>query len=134
MAKQLTALEEFDIIRDIQLPYTFEQSELKQKGEISRKIFLLKYDDILLISSHGFSDPVVLGGLSEKNMEYIAIKAPLEYRTELLKIINNEGMTEESMKIAKFMDMEMDEDIAKNQYRVRNVIQYIRDNQIAFEF
>ena len=67
-------------------------------------------------------------------MEYIAIKAPLEYRTELLKIINNEGMTEESMKIAKFMDMEMDEDIAKNQYRVRNVIQYIRDNQIAFEF
>jgi hypothetical protein len=129
MTEYLTMLEEFDITRKIQLPHTFPQSTLTEKKAIAYSILTRDTDSILLISSLGFKNPSVLAGISEKNIEYIAKKAPLEYKQQLFILISDMNSINEVLEISKSMD----EDANKNNFaRVVNVTRYIKDNIQVF--
>lgn len=129
MSEYLTTLEEFDITRKIQFPHTFPQSTIAQKKAIAYSILARDIDSILLVSPMGFKSPSMLAGISEKNIEYIAKKAPLEYKQQLFILMNDVDSINEALEISKSMD----EDSNTNNFtRVVNVIRYIKDNLQIF--
>ena len=89
---------------------------------------------ILLADSDGFLIDSVFAGLSGKHIEHIAKNAPRDYKNNILKILQDQEMMRGVFEIAKAMDDDLGRGTTQNQDRVKNVIQYIKDNRIAFEF
>ena len=135
MLKYLTTLEEFDVTQRIQCPHTlFYPLTHSSKIEIATLILSKTTDNVLLITTIGFSIDSVFAGLSEKHIEYIAKNGPKEYKKNLLKILGDKEIIGSALEIAKAMDEDLGEKVTQNQERVKNVIQYINDNRTAFEF
>ena len=63
-----------------------------------------------------------------------AKNAPEDYKKNILELLNNQEMVNGIFEIAKAMDDDLGRGATQNQDRARNVIQYIKDNRIAFEF
>lgn len=124
-----------NILERLTIPYIFFPQEL-----LGEKIRLSKYihnleDELLLIPAPSlFSYPSVIAGMSENQIEYIAKNGPSDYKNELLKSIEQKFKIKNIFEIAKAMDDDLKNGVVKNQERVNNVIQYIKDNKIAFEF
>lgn len=134
MNNGLNALEEFDAQRKIQFPHLLKKaSDIIVKKNIALLVFGLKEWDVLLISPSGFSESSVIAGITEKNIEFFLKKAPMEYKKNLLEAIENEFIVEETVKIAEAMDEDMSTENS-NQNRVRNVLNYIRDNSNVLSF
>lgn len=114
--------------------FSYIESTLVNKKYIASLIFQKKEEDIFLIASSGFIIDSVFSGLTEKHIEYIAKNAPRNYKENLLKIQEDKEMMQGVFEIAKAMDKDLGESVTQNQQRVRNVIQYIKDNQAVFQF
>ncbi len=134
MPETLTLVEEFDITRKLQFPHTFSCTNIFQKKELAYYAFAKNNSEILLITPGGFQANFILAGLSEKHIEYIATNAPTEYKKELLDSFLKKYTLKEIFEIAQSMDEDLGGGATQNQERVKNVIQYISDNRIAFEF
>jgi hypothetical protein len=133
MSDQLSSLEEYDAMMKYQMPHLLfdDNSIVNQK----RTAFLIKNktgDEILVINPMGFSDESVLAGLNEKHIEYFAKHAPMEYKKNLLEIFKDKEMLDGVWKIAKSMDEDEGNGTMANQNRIKNVLQYIKDNQVVF--
>lgn len=135
MAKNLTTLEEFDIRRRLQMPHlSYHPLTIDAKKNIAFLVLSNNNSEILMINIEGFRTSSVIAGLSEKHIEYIAKNTPEDYKKIFIEIINNKAEVEDIIEIAKAMDEDLGGNVTKNQERVKNVIQYIKDNKIAFEF
>lgn len=135
MSNLLTTIEELDIeeiIKDPHLSYVIGTIQERKKVAIS--IFSRSKSNILLIASSGFLIDSVFAGLSEKHIEYIAKNAPKNYKENLLKILQDTEMMKGVFEIAVDMDTDIGKNVTQNQDRVKNVIQYIKDNRVVFEF
>jgi hypothetical protein len=131
----LTPTEEFSIKGMMQEPhFSYIESTLLNKKTVSYSIIPRKESDILLIASSGFLIDSVFAGLTEKQIECIAKNAPEDYKTNILKILNEPEMMKGIFEIARSMDQDAGGNDRKNEERVDNVIRYINDNQVAFEF
>lgn len=130
----LTTLDEFDITRKFQFPHTFRYQNISQKKDMAGYFLSKNVDELLLITSSGFSTGFILAGISEKNIEYIAINAPNEYKEEIIKSLTQEHVRQEVFEIAREMDDDLGKGMTQNQDRVRNVIQYVLDNRVVFQF
>lgn len=135
MSNNLGLLREFDVINEIQSPHLMHKNfSFVVKQKIAYSILSRKANEILLLNGTGFSEGAVFAGLSEKHIEYIAIHAPREYKEELISLIKKDHKRDEIGEIAKAMDEDLGGGSVRHQTRVKNVIQYIKDNQVVFEF
>ena len=126
---------EIEVIDHLQHPHLFFIGKPEIKKNVSSEI-LSDYKDkeILIIDPYGFSTDSVFSGLTEKHIEYIAKNAPQDYKINILKILKDQETMQSVFEIVKSMDTDLGNNSTQNQERIKNVIQYINDNQIAFEF
>lgn len=135
MKTDYSALEEFDIIRNIQTPHLlYKKLDSVAKKNIAYNVLSRKAEEVLLISATGFSEESVLAGLSEKQIEYIAKNGPRKYKENILNIFSDESSISEIKEIIKTMDGDAIGGETPNQQRMRNVMRYISDNQRVFQF
>ncbi len=135
MNNNLTALEEFDVQRKIEMPHLLHKANsLIAKKNIAYVVLAKKEDEILLISPSGFGEASVATGLNEKDIEYFARRASREHKENLYSLIANELLIKNIWDIAKAMDEDFAEGSKNNQQRVKNVLRYIYDNQLVFHF
>jgi hypothetical protein len=135
MENDFGLLEEFDIISEIQTPHLIHKDfSLVTKKRVAYSILRRKPEEILLMNSPAFSVDAILAGLSEKQIEHIALSAPDEYRKEIIDSLRQDYKIKEIMEIAQSMDEDLGENSTQNQERAKNVIQYIKDNRVVFEF
>lgn len=120
------------ILAEPHLSYVSET--LLERKKVVYLVLQRNETDILLIDSSGFLIDSVFAGLTEKHIEYIAKNAPNNYKENLLKILKDTEMMKGVFEIAVDMDTDIGKNITQNQDRVKNIIQYIRDNKIVFEF
>lgn len=132
---ELTLPEEFNIKEAIQEPhFSYIESTILNRVHVSYSILNRNEQDILLIDNSGFLIDSVFAGLTEKHIEYIAKNGPQKYKESLSKILQDAEMMKGVSEIAKAMDEDLGRNTTQNQDRVKNVIQYIKDNHTAFEF
>jgi len=112
----------------------FPQDTIQQKRALAWHIISLKGEELLLTTSFSFSYPAIIAGISESNIEYIAKNAPRKYKTELFEAIKKDYVQKEILEIAKAMDEDLGENVTKNQIRIKDIIKYIKDNHVVFEF
>lgn len=135
MKNDLNMLEEFDITGKLQYPHMlFFPVTSVSKKQTAYLMMSKKEADILLISSPGFGNASVFAGLTENNIEYLAKKGPRDFKEEVLKFLQDQTATKEVFEIVKAMDDDLGGQATQNQTRIKNVIQYIKDNRVAFEF
>lgn len=133
--KDLSISEEMAIEQSIREPFAdYLFSPLNIKCDISFSIRSRDENEILLLDIYGFSLDFIFAGLTEKHIAYIAKNAPKNYKENLLKILQDIEMMKGVFEIAIDMDTDIGKNVTQNQDRVKNVIQYIKDNRVAFEF
>jgi len=131
----LTTLEEFDAIMRFQSPHLLSsQNDILTKKKIAFLMASKNEGEILLISPSGFLYSAVLAGITEKNIEYIAKNAPQECKKNIMQALSNQETMKEIMEITKAMDDDLGHNTTKHEDRIRNVIQYIKDNIQVFQF
>jgi hypothetical protein len=135
MKPDITLVEETDIVGNFHTPHIrTTEINMPSKKRVARNILTKKEEDILLVNSVAFFGASVFSGISVKNIEYLAKNAPEDYKKNILKVLHDKKMMEEIFQIAKAMDEDLENNATQNQERVRNVVQYISDNRIVFEF
>jgi len=134
MGNKLTSLEEFDVQRTLQTPHLLFSRKLAYADKkVAFIVLRKKEDEMLLINSSGFSNAAIFAGLTEKHIEYFAKNAPMEYKNEIMKILRDKAAMEGVREIAEDMDEDEGDGLTKHQDRIKKVIRYILDNQIAFQ-
>ena len=134
MIGDLKILEEYKIRDFIENPdFTYVEGTILERRRVSVSILMRREVEVLLIHKSCFLIDSVFAGLSENHIEYIAKNGPKNYKENLLKILDDQGMMKGVFEIAEAMDEDLGDNITKNQERVKNVIQYIKDNRVAFE-
>lgn len=135
MEKDLSMLEELNIIENLKEPHlSYIIGTMVERKKVAYLVLGKDEKDILLIDSSGFLIDSVFAGLSEKNIEYITKKGPQKYKEALIKILKDQEMMRGAFEIVKAMDDDLGSGVTQNQTRIKNVIQYIKDNRVAFEF
>lgn len=123
------------IFEQLTMPYIyFSQEDDDQKVIFAEYIKNLDPETLLIPSSHIFSYPTVLAGITEKHIEYMAKKAPENYKKEIISAIMKDHRMEEALKIADLMDGKEGKGGEENRLRLKRVVQYIWDNKDVFEF
>lgn len=126
---------EFDIDRQLREPhFSYIDDNVLNKKKVSFLILSKDNSRILLVDSYGFIFDSIFTGLSEKHIEHIAKNGPKDYKENILKILKDKEMMQGVFEIAKAMDEDLGGGSTRHQTRVKNVIQYIKDNQVVFEF
>lgn len=135
MSQYVTTLEEFDIMGKFQTPYLMHvKNDNISKKNVAYIVLSKKIDEILLVSPLGFRESAIIAGLSEKHIELLAKHAPQEYKEYILKTVSDNAFVSDITEIAKDMDDDLGGGATTNQQRVRNVVQYIQDNRVVFQF
>lgn len=135
MKEELFIEEEMKIEQDLREPFgDYIAPSLSVKKKIAYSILSREEKTVLLLDKYGFTIDFIFAGLIEKHIEHIARNAPKDYKDNILKLLRDQEMVNGIFEIAKAMDDDLGRGSTQNQDRARNVIQYIKDNRIAFEF
>jgi hypothetical protein len=135
MQSDLSMLEELNIIENLKEPHlSYVIGTVVERKRVAYLVLQKDEKDILLIDSSGFLIDSVFAGLSEKNAEHLAKKGPRKYKESLIRILRDQEMMQGVFEIVKALDEDLGSNIAQNQDRIKNIIQYIKDNRVAFEF
>lgn len=133
MTKKLSLIEEIECREKIYTPFlTYVGNSIIERKKIARDILTRKSEDVLLVDKWGFNIDSIFAGLSESHIEYFSKHAPREYKKSLMEIFQDKEMMDGVWEIVKSIDEDEGDGLMQNQKRIKNVIQYIRDNQIAF--
>jgi hypothetical protein len=128
-------IDENDIKKNIHEPhFSYIEGTIMERKGVAYSILQRDENEILLAASSGFLIDSVFSGLSAKHIEYIAKNGPKDYKDNILKLLQDQEMMQGVFEIAKAMDDDLGRGATQNQERVKNVIQYIKDNRVAFKF
>ncbi len=131
----LSISEELNIEEMMRTPYlSYVIPSLQERRRIAYSILERTVEEILLIDSYGFLIDSVFAGLSENHIEYVAKNGPKAYKENLIKVLQDQEMINGAHQIAKSMDDDLSNNQTINQNRLKKVIQYIKDNKLAFQF
>ena len=130
MSQYLSTSEEFSVMRKFQYPQTLSLS----KENLALTILSRPADEILLIYPSGFTNAALISGLSEKQIEFFAKNAPAEYKKNIFDTLTNSLYMKDILENARLMDENTGNKNSQHQQRIQNVIQYIKDNQLVFQF
>ncbi|MFA5777848.1 MAG: hypothetical protein WC906_05460 [Parcubacteria group bacterium] len=135
MKEELSIEEEMKIEQDLREPFgDYIAPSLSVKKKIAHSILSREEKTVLLLDKYGFTIDFIFAGLTEKHIEYITKNAPKDYKDNILKLLQDQETLKGVFEIARAMDGDLGREAMQNQDRVGNVIQYIKDNRIAFEF
>lgn len=135
MTKNLDLIEESEYWEKFSSPFlSYIGRSLPERKRVARDISLRKKEDLLLMDKFGFGIDSIFSGLTEDQIQYIAKNAPLEYKKEMVSIFQDKEMMDGVWEIAKAMDDDEGDSSAKNQDRIKKIIQYINDNRAVFQF
>jgi hypothetical protein len=125
MSDLLTTIEEMNATEHLKEPHlSYVVASLQERKKVSLDI----------LKRHENEIDSVFAGLNEKHINYIAKNAPRDYKKNILQTIRDPEMLQEVFEIAKAMDKDLGENVTQNQDRLKNIIQYIKDNHVVFEF
>ena len=131
----LTITEELNIEQSFREPFLdVIFPELNDRKRVAYLILSRSNDEVLLLDDASFLVDSVFAGLTQEHISYIAKNGPKNYKASLLKILQDQEMMRGVFEITRAMDTDLGENVSQNQQRVALVIQYIKDNQIAFQF
>ena len=122
-----------DFFEKMTIPFVyFPQNNILSKKQLAIHTATLD-NNLLLSTSWLFSFPATLSGLDYDQVVYIAEHAPAVYKKQLLETTKTTYKIREALEISKALD-ESNGSGTQNQDRLKNIIQYVKDNSIAFEF
>lgn len=128
----MTPLDEYILQVELFSPYLLPATTLLEQKGIARLMLFKSTEDLLLMDPYSFQFDIILAGLTEAHIEFLAIKAPQPIKTFLLQ-----GFTDsETLQSAYNLAVSLDEEHSsiKNKERILSVIQYVRDNNLVFRF
>jgi hypothetical protein len=114
--------------------FSYAEDSVLNKKKASILMMHKSNDEVLLVDSYGFNFDSIFAGLTERHIEYIAKSGPKNYKDNIMKILKDQEMMKGVFEIAKALDDDAGRNVTDNQERIRNVIQYIKDNRVVFEF
>jgi len=134
MTKNLNPIEESEYWENFSTPFlSYLGSSIIERKHVAGDIKMRKPEDVLLVDKFGLSVDAVFAGLNEKQIEFFAKNAPLEYKKEMASIFSDQEMMDGVWEIVRAMDNDEGDGSTENQDRIKRVVQYIQDNRIAFQ-
>lgn len=128
MPKELTLLEEFDVITELQFPdFIYSTESLEEKIAFCAFINNLSEKRALLLDEGLFNFPFVFAGLQENNIEYIIREGGVVLKKIFYVNISDAGFINEILKISNELDNR--QKTTENTTRIKNIIQYLKDNK-----
>lgn len=129
MPKELTLLEEFDIIAELQFPdFVYTSDSLEEKIAFTNYIGSLSSRRILLFDDGVFYFPFAVAGLREQHIETIIKDGDHSLKEDMIfNLLSNSNFLEQ---VSDFTD-ELDKRgrSTENSTRLKNILQYLRDNK-----
>lgn len=128
MPKELTLLEEFDVIAELQFPdFAYSTESFEDKIAFCNFINKLPERRILLLDDDLFNLPFVFAGLQEIHVEHL-----LKDGGHILKKIFyvNIADTDFFNEMLKFVsELDSRNKTTENSTRIKNIVQYLKDNK-----
>lgn len=129
MPKELTLLEEFDIIAEFQFPdFVYASDSLEEKKAFANYMGSLSSRRILLFDDGVFYFPFAIAGLREQHIETIVKDGDHSLKEDILfNLLSNPDFLKQ---VSDFTD-ELDERgrTTENSTRLKNILQYLKDNK-----
>lgn len=125
---------EIELYEKLTMPYVvFSQNAFVQKRILAWHITKLSGDELLFATPQSFYFEGVVAGLTFEHLEYIARKAPMSYKTELISAMSDMQFMDRVFEIAESMDDDLGGNTTRNRDRIASIIKYIEYNKIAFQ-
>lgn len=129
MPQELSTLEEFDILSELQFPeYIFSIDSIEEQLAFSTYISSLSGRRILIVHDGILNYPFVVAGLTETHIEIILKEGSANMKKTLMNNILNIEFQEE---ISRFItELDRHNKTTENFTRFKNILQYVKDNKI----
>jgi hypothetical protein len=116
--------------RELFSPYLLPSETPYEKRKIALLILQKSNEDLLLMDPYAFQFDIILAGLTEKHIEFLALNATQPIKKFLLEGLSNKETLQSTYNLA----ISLDDSSPKHKGRILSVIQYVRDNHLAFRF
>ncbi len=128
MPKELTLLEEFDVIAELQFPdFAYSTESFEDKIAFCNFINKLSERRVLLLDDDLFNLPFVLAGLQEVHIEHLLREGGYILKKILYVNVADDDFLNEILKITTELDNR--NKTTENSTRIKNIIRYLKDNK-----
>lgn len=128
MPKELTLLEEFDVIAELQFPdFAYSTESFEDKIAFCNFINKLPERRILLLDDDLFNLPFVFAGLQEIHIEHLLKDGGYILKKILHVNIADTDFFNEVLKFVSELDSR--NKTTENSTRIKNIVQYLKDNK-----
>lgn len=128
MPKELTLLEEFDIIAELQFPdFVYATDSMEEKIAFSKMISNLSNKRIMLLDDALFNFPYIAAGLQEEHIETIIKEGDYDGKKIIFENFNDLYFLKQTEELMDELDRR--EKTTENSTRLKNILQYLRDNK-----
>lgn len=128
MPKELTLLEEFDVIAELQFPdFAYSTESFEDKIAFCNFINKLPERRILLLDDDLFNLPFVFAGLQEIHIEHLLKDGGYILKKILHVNIADADFFNEVLKFVSELDSR--NKTTENLTRIKNIVQYLKDNK-----
>lgn len=128
MPKELTLLEEFDVIAELQFPdFAYSTESFEDKIAFCNFINKLPERRILLLDDDLFNLPFVFAGLQEIHIEHLLKDGGYIFKKILHVNIADTDFFNEVLKFVSELDSR--NKTTENSTRIKNIVQYLKDNK-----
>lgn len=128
MPKELTLLEEFDVIAELQFPdFAYSTESFEDKIAFCNFINKLPERRLLLLDDDLFNLPFVFAGLQEIHIEHLLKDGGYILKKILYVNIADTDFFNEMLKFVSELDSR--NKTTENSTRIKNIVQYLKDNK-----
>lgn len=128
MPKELTLLEEFDIIAELQFPdFVYAADSIEEKIAFCKFIERLSARRIMLVDDILFDFPFVVAGLTENHIETLIRESDYNCKKTLFENFNDSYFLKQVEELINELDRRGK--TTENSTRFKNIMQYLRDNR-----
>lgn len=129
MPKELSLLEEFDVIMELQFPdFIYSLETINEKVAFIDYISSFSNRRILTIDDDLFNYPFVIAGLKQDHIETLIREGDVEMKKNLIfNLLFNDIFIKEVDKFA--VELDNRQKTTENTTRIKNIIQYLKDNK-----
>lgn len=118
------------IRKELFSPYLLPAETQQDRQKIALLILSKSNEELLLMDPYAYQENVILAGLTERHLEFLAFYAP-----EPIKRFLWEGFsTRETIESAYNLALSLSKDQEAHRKRMLFLIRYIRDNESVFRF
>lgn len=128
MPKELTALEEFDLIMELQFPdFVYSIDSMEEQIAFSKMINILSSHRIMMLYDDLFDYPFVIAGLQSNHIETLIQESELTLKKGIIFNLSDPEFLNEVGEIIAELDRR--DKTTENSTRLKNILQYLKDNK-----